>query len=62
MPKQLELNDDTLLESIAFTNANANADNNDGETKSTPVHTLDQCLLLAFWYFLILDGCVACLP
>ena len=49
MPQNLDLNDDTLLESINFSNADEMAE----KMLQGSLHAIDQCILLAFWYFFI---------
>ena len=46
MPKKLDLNDDTLLEGIKFTDSNENEE----KLLMGSLNAIDQCILLAFWY------------
>lgn len=48
-PQTLALNDDTLLETIAFTDK---TDDGQDPTKQGKLKVIDQCILLAFWYVL----------
>lgn len=46
MPNKLDLNDDTLLEGIKFTDATENEE----KLLIGSLNAIDQCILLAFWY------------
>jgi hypothetical protein len=52
MPNKLDLNDDTLLEGIKFTDANENEE----KLLVGSLNAIDQCILLAFWYIFLSDG------